>query len=39
MGKRELKRTLGLWDILMFGIGGMIGAGIYDYGDYACINQ
>lgn len=29
MGKRKLKRTLGLWDILMFGVGGMIGAGIY----------
>lgn len=29
MAKKNLKRTLGLWDILMFGIGGMIGAGIY----------
>ncbi|MBZ9787625.1 APC family permease [Psychroflexus sp. CAK57W] len=29
MEKRKLKKTLGLWDILMFGIGGMVGAGIY----------
>lgn len=29
MVKRKLKRTLELWDILMFGIGGMVGAGIY----------
>ncbi|MFO7744301.1 MAG: amino acid permease [Psychroflexus sp.] len=29
MSNNKLKRTLGLWDILMFGIGGMVGAGIY----------
>jgi amino acid transporter len=29
MGKSKLKRSLGLWDILMFGIGGIVGAGIY----------
>ncbi|SDG39625.1 APC family permease [Psychroflexus sediminis] len=29
MGKRKLKRTLGFWDILMFGVGGIVGAGIY----------
>ncbi len=29
MGKKELKRTLGLWDVLMFGVGGIVGAGIY----------
>lgn len=29
MGKRELKRSLGLWDVLMFGVGGIVGAGIY----------
>lgn len=29
MGERKLKRTLEFWGILMFGIGGMIGAGIY----------
>ncbi|PRX43037.1 APA family basic amino acid/polyamine antiporter [Salegentibacter salegens] len=29
MGKKKLKRSLGLWDILMFGIGGIVGAGIY----------
>lgn len=29
MGKRELKRTLGFWDVLMFGVGGIVGAGIY----------
>ena len=29
MGKNKLKKTLGLWDIMMFGIGGMVGAGIY----------
>ncbi|WP_127845906.1 APC family permease [Psychroflexus aestuariivivens] len=29
MGKKKLKKTLGLLDILMFGIGGIVGAGIY----------
>ena len=29
MGKQKLKRTLGLWDVLMLGIGSMVGAGIY----------
>ncbi|NEV92646.1 amino acid permease [Psychroflexus sp. YR1-1] len=29
MGKRKLKKTLGFWDILMFGVGGIVGAGIY----------
>jgi len=29
MGRRKLERTLGLLDILMFGIGGIVGAGIY----------
>lgn len=29
MGKKELKRTLGFWDVLMFGVGGIVGAGIY----------
>lgn len=29
MGKNELKRSLGFWDVLMFGIGGIVGAGIY----------
>lgn len=29
MGKKHLKRTLGLWDVLMFGVGGIVGAGIY----------
>lgn len=29
MGKRELKRSLGFWDVLMFGVGGIVGAGIY----------
>ncbi len=27
--KKKLHRTLGLLDILMFGIGGIVGAGIY----------
>lgn len=27
--KNKLKRTLGIWDILMFGVGGIVGAGIY----------
>ncbi len=26
MGKKELKRNLGFWDVLMFGVGGIIGA-------------
>jgi APA family basic amino acid/polyamine antiporter len=25
----KLKKTLGFWDILMFGVGGVVGAGIY----------
>lgn len=29
MGEKKLKRTLGLWDVLMFGVGGIVGAGIY----------
>jgi APA family basic amino acid/polyamine antiporter len=29
MGKTKLKRSLGFWDILMFGVGGIVGAGIY----------
>lgn len=29
MGKNELKRSLGFWDVLMFGVGGIVGAGIY----------
>ncbi|WP_051286120.1 APC family permease [Salinimicrobium terrae] len=29
MGKKELKRSLGFWDVLMFGVGGVVGAGIY----------
>ncbi len=29
MGKEKLKRSLGFWDILMFGVGGIVGAGIY----------
>lgn len=29
MGKRKLKRSLGFWDVLMFGVGGIVGAGIY----------
>ncbi|MDO6760207.1 APC family permease [Tamlana sp. 2_MG-2023] len=29
MSKTDLKRSLGFWDILMFGIGGIVGAGIY----------
>ena len=29
MGKKELKRSLGFWDVLMFGVGGIVGAGIY----------
>ena len=29
MGKKKLERSLGLWDVLMFGVGGVVGAGIY----------
>lgn len=29
MGEKELKRNLGFWDVLMFGVGGIVGAGIY----------
>lgn len=29
MGKKGLKRDLGFWDVLMFGVGGIVGAGIY----------
>lgn len=29
MTKEKLKRSLGFWDVLMFGIGVMVGAGIY----------
>ena len=29
MAKKNLKRSLGFWDILMFGVGGIVGAGIY----------
>ncbi|MEG9326707.1 APC family permease [Salinimicrobium catena] len=29
MGGKELKRSLGFWDVLMFGVGGIVGAGIY----------
>ncbi|MFS4418266.1 APC family permease [Maribacter sp. 2307ULW6-5] len=29
MAKRQLKRHLGFWDVLMFGVGGIVGAGIY----------
>jgi APA family basic amino acid/polyamine antiporter len=29
MGKRKLNRNLGFFDVLMFGVGGIIGAGIY----------
>ena len=29
MAEKKLKRTLGFWDILMFGVGGIVGAGIY----------
>lgn len=29
MSKDKLKRSLGFWDILMFGVGGIVGAGIY----------
>ncbi len=29
MDKEKLKRSLGFWDIIMFGIGSVLGAGIY----------
>jgi len=29
MSEKQLKKSLGFWDILLFGIGGMVGAGIY----------
>ena len=29
MGKKKLERSLGLWDVLIFGIGGVVGAGIW----------
>lgn len=29
MAKQKLKKSLGFWDILMFGVGGIVGAGIY----------
>lgn len=29
MANNNLKRSLGFWDILMFGVGGIVGAGIY----------
>lgn len=29
MAEKELKKSLGFWDILMFGVGGIVGAGIY----------
>lgn len=29
MGKNGLKKSLGFWDVLMFGVGGIVGAGIY----------
>ena len=29
MADKELKRSLGFWDVLMFGVGGIVGAGIY----------
>jgi len=29
MSNKKLKRSLGFWDILMFGVGGIVGAGIY----------
>ncbi|MDT0690143.1 APC family permease [Salegentibacter sp. F188] len=29
MAEEKLKRSLGLWDVLMFGVGGIVGAGIY----------
>lgn len=29
MSKKKLKRSLGFWDVFLFGIGGVVGAGIY----------
>lgn len=29
MEEKKLKRSLGFWDVLMFGVGGIVGAGIY----------
>lgn len=29
MGKNKLKRSLGFWDVFLFGIGSVVGAGIY----------
>ncbi len=29
MSENQLKKSLGFWDVLLFGIGGMVGAGIY----------
>ncbi|MBD3626512.1 APC family permease [Cyclobacterium sp.] len=29
MADKNLKRSLGFWNILMFGVGGIVGAGIY----------
>lgn len=29
MAENELKRTLGFWDVFLFGVGGVVGAGIY----------
>ena len=29
MGKKSLKRILGFWDVFLFGIGLVLGAGIY----------
>lgn len=29
MADKKLKRSLGFWNILMFGVGGIVGAGIY----------
>ncbi|MCM4158919.1 amino acid permease [Antarcticibacterium flavum] len=29
MGKNKLKRSLGFWEVFLFGIGGVVGAGIY----------
>lgn len=29
MGEKGLKRSLRFWDVLMFGVGGIVGAGIY----------
>lgn len=29
MGEKKLKKSLGFWDLLLFGVGGVVGAGIY----------